>query len=109
MWESESLAIFKQRLQKSDNDLMILYFYGERWPSVNHARMRIGCSKLNNNVHVIDDPICTCGTAEETAEHFFLECINYDDRCRTILTECNNLTSVCANSILFGNNNWHWH
>ena len=77
---ASSISAFKQMLHvKKDNfDSQILYFYGERWPSVHHSRLRIGCSKLNYDLccklHVIDNPACRCGAQNENASHFFLHC-----------------------------------
>ena len=76
-----SLYEFKQHFKREPPDLVPLYYYGERWPSVHHARMRIGCSKLKNdlcnNLHVIDNANCNCGNPNETAYHYFLnvQCI----------------------------------
>ena len=60
-----------------------LFYYGKRFPSVMHARMRIGCSMLNYdlhfNLHVIENPNCRCSMAvHETAEHFFTVCPLYN-------------------------------
>ena len=46
--------------------------------------MRIGCSGLNydlhTNLHVINSPSCRCGAPQETANHYIMECILYDDQ-----------------------------
>ena len=74
-----SLEDFKASI-KPKRTCNILYYYGKRWPSVHHSRIRIGCSKLKfdlcYNLHVVDDPICACGHVED-ANHFFLTCPNY--------------------------------
>ena len=71
---ADSVESFKQLLKGEQKELQVLYYYGQRWPSVHHARMRIGCSKLNYdlhfNLHVVDRPNCECGAKYETAEHF---------------------------------------
>ena len=51
-----------------------LYFFGNRYLSIIHARIRNNCSNLNNDLflnHLKSDPICACGTGAEDAEHFF--------------------------------------
>lgn len=52
--------------------------YGERWSSIHHSRIRIGCSKLNShlchNLHVVPSPRCPCGYREEDPVHFFFNC-----------------------------------
>ena len=75
---------FKTSLSEIFNsDSKILYYYGQRWANVHHSRMRIGCSGLNydlhTNLHVINSPSCRCGAPQETANHYFIECILYDD------------------------------
>jgi hypothetical protein len=60
-----------------------LYYFGGRLEASIHARMRINNSPLKadlcNHLHVIDSPLCPCGTgAEENAKHFFLECTLFD-------------------------------
>ena len=76
---------FKPSLSEIFNtDSKILYYYGQRWANVHHSRMRIGCSGLNydlhTNLHVINSPSCRCGAPQETAYHYFMECILYDDQ-----------------------------
>jgi hypothetical protein len=56
-----------------------LFYLGNRQAAVIHAKMRIGCSMLNSdlhfNLHVVDNPNCRClMTKYETAEHFFTTC-----------------------------------
>ena len=75
---------FKTSLSEIFNtDSKILYYYGQRWANVYHARMRIGYSGLHYNLHtdlhVINSPSCRCGAPQETAYHYFMECILYDD------------------------------
>ena len=76
---------FKTSLSEIFNtDSKIHYYYGQRWANVHHSRMRIGCSGLNydlhTNLHVINSPSCRCGAPQETANHYFMECILYDDQ-----------------------------
>ena len=56
-----------------------LYYLGKRTPAIIHAKMCIGCSPLNYdlhfNLHVIADPNYGCIMAvHETADHFFTTC-----------------------------------
>ena len=73
-----SLYSLKRLLRKELPEKPTIYYYGERWASVHHARMRMQCSKLNNDLHcklyVRDSPICRCGASKETACHFFMHC-----------------------------------
>ena len=91
------------------NDPQILFYYGERWASVHHARLRIGCSKLKfdlcNNLHVIRDSACSCGIGIENAEHFFFYCPHYPairaTMVESIMTHC----ECNLHNVLFGNPN----
>ena len=59
-----SLEDFKQFINLTKENCNKLYYYGKRWPSINHARLRIGCSKLKedlcNNLHVENSSRCDC-------------------------------------------------
>ena len=83
--ESTSLYQFKSQLKSKRKIANILYYYGERWLSAIHARLRIGCSKLNYdlsyNLHIPDiNPSCLCGAKLETANHFLMHCKHYADQ-----------------------------
>ena len=71
-----SVDTFKQHIRTKSRTL--LFYYGKRWPSIHHTRMRIGCSKLNydlcSNLHVINNMSCQCGSPIENASHFFFAC-----------------------------------
>jgi hypothetical protein len=92
LWNSIHLSIreapsknsFKARYLKANPRPKInTFFYeGKRFPAVMHARMRIGCSLLNYdlhfNLHVIQNPNCICTMAvNETAKHYFTLCPRY--------------------------------
>jgi hypothetical protein len=56
-----------------------LYFYGSRFAATIHARMRIQNSPLkadlSNILHVVESPLCDCGSQqEENVKHFFYDC-----------------------------------
>jgi hypothetical protein len=102
-----SPACFKSYMRKEYPRQIPLYYYGERWPQVHHARLRIGCSKLNNdlynNLHVIDHKHCECGYHTEDANHFLLEC-NRHTVARNIMI--NQISAICAptcETLLYGN------
>ena len=73
----------KKLISKQEDYVNILYYYGERWPSVHHSRLREVRSKLNNDLcyklHVPDDPFCSCRFPREDAHHFFFVCISYQN------------------------------
>ena len=71
-------------LEIFNTDTKILYYYGQLWANVNHARMQTRCCglnyDLNMNLHVINSLSCRCGAVQEIAYHYFMECILYDDQ-----------------------------
>jgi hypothetical protein len=82
-----TLSQFKSELNPK-NFRVPLYYYGKRWPGVHHARMRMGCSKLNFdlccNLYVQENKSCQCGWFRENAIHYICYCPLYV-RERTIL------------------------
>ena len=105
-----SIPVFKEKLKAEHKVPNVLYYYGERWPSVMHARLRIGCSKLNYDVHFnlhIPDvrPSCSCGAMFETVEHFFLHCPNYINIRNVLKLKVEQLTEFKIKTILFGSPN----
>ena len=94
-------------LQKKADDTNILYYYGERWAQIHHARLRIGCSKLNAdlcfNLHVRNDATCACGHPCENAAHFFLNCPNYALIRTSMIQKVSTITTITLDTILHGN------
>ena len=83
---SSNLSGFKENIKKlRPNSFKVPSFYlqGDRWSSVQHARMRNNCSILNHdlfNNHLCPSPVCSCNdNAIEDAEHFFFNCPKYSD------------------------------
>ena len=104
---AESVESFKQQLKDEEQELQVLYYYGQRWPSVHHARMRMGCSKLNYdlhfNLHVVDRPNCACGAELETADHFLLYCPIFTGIRQTMLANIPGAIPINCQNLLFGN------
>ena len=65
------------------------YFLGKRTEHIIYCRLRLEMSNLNFDLfsrHLIDNPTCACGHPFETAEHFLLFCLNYqNERKNTIM------------------------
>ena len=80
--ESNSLPVFKRNISNKE-DPPILYYFGEHWPSVHHAQMRMGCSSLASNLtfnlKAISDPARHCGADLENAHQVFFTCPKYDE------------------------------
>ena len=104
--KSQSLSAFKASLSKHLKKPNFLYSYGERLPSVYHARLRMGCSELNYdlcfNRHVSNNAACRCGARFETAFHYFMECPLYIDLRNRLRNQIEQATSFLLKNILFG-------
>ena len=76
--ENNSLSTFRQNVMKVNDKKDYLYYALNRSAAIHHARLRVGCSKLNyhlcRNLHVITDESCMCGHSREDPFHFFMEC-----------------------------------
>ena len=110
MRDSTTLSQFKCNLKSQKKNANILFFYGQRWPGVQHGRLRIGCSKLNYdvcfNLHIPNiDPMCLCGGGFEDAQHYFMSCVYFDDL-RLHLRESIELICIFElNTLLYGSTN----
>ena len=100
------LSSFKKSLRPPKDPMTNIYYYGKRWPSIHHARLRIGCSKLNShlhyNLHVIPSPNCSCGHHNEDPKHFFFHCPNFMQQ-RIVLRQA--VSPICdfsLKNLLFG-------
>ena len=105
---AKSLHELKVFLKRQTPEPNILYFYGERWASIHHARMRMSCSLLNYdlcyNIHVSDNPSCACSAPFETAQHFFLECPRFLHIRLKLIQSIEHFTTCSLNTILYGCN-----
>jgi hypothetical protein len=78
-----SVGAFKSRRSRLLPKPNPLVYFGGRLEACIHARLMIRNSPLKehlcNELHVIDSPLCDCGTgAVETTKHFFFECAVYE-------------------------------
>ena len=68
--------------------------------------MRIGCSKLNNDLckklHVINNSSCNCGAPVENAHHFFTECPRYINQRIILFAKINGITEITTSHLLYG-------
>ena len=58
----------------------ILFGAGERFVNIQHAQLRMNCSKLNADLfalHVVNSPACSCGFNYEDVNHYLLNCPLY--------------------------------
>ena len=106
---ADSLSSFKKTILFSLISCNVLYYFGDRWPSIHHARLRIGCSKLNDdlfsNLHVIDSPKCPCGSPTEDRLHFFFHCPLYGNERKILLDSISVIAPPSLELLLFGQEN----
>jgi hypothetical protein len=87
-----------------------LYYQGTRANQVIFAKLRLGCSSLNydlhTKLHVIESSLCTCDMGlPETAEHYFFVCPRYRRIRQTLKAGIQTIDRQAynLNSILHGN------
>ena len=109
--QSPTLEIFNKKLQLYIAPITKRPWYGQgdRILDIHHTRMRIGCSKLNAhlhyNLHVQDNPYCTCDNVIEDPTHFFFHCANFDAQRFVLLEEIKIFTEPNIQLLLFGSDN----
>ncbi len=94
------------------------YYWGNRKLSILHTKLRLGCSDLMYDKHIIgltNNNLCTCGEIED-ANHYLLECgSNLVSKVKmldniTALLEANNLTEddIDIRLLLYGSDNLNY-
>ena len=75
---SPTIPSFKRATKPEQEPKKEILYYGHRWASIHHSRIRIGCSMLSHhlcdNLHVIPSPRCQCGWNCEDPYHFCFDC-----------------------------------
>jgi hypothetical protein len=77
-----SLEQFKENITPQKTKVPNHFYHGDRKSQILHTRLRLRCSNLNEdlyNVNLNETPLCKCGEALEDAEHFLIECPNYEE------------------------------
>ena len=89
-----------------------LYQIGKRRENINHAQLRLKCSKLNADLfslHVIDSPACICGHHIEDSDHFLLHCplyLNIRQRMFQTLNSLVRIQDINVKTMLYGCDNY---
>ena len=75
---SSSVLEFKNRIKSQVTDKPTNYTIPrERANELSLTRIKHNCSSLNadlNRVNIVPSALCSCGTANETAHHYFFDC-----------------------------------
>ena len=78
---SPTFITFKSHMNSNISSPLSYYYTGNRPSQINHTRIRIHCSALNQHLvskNIIPSPLCDCGGIEN-ARHFLLERVLYQD------------------------------
>ena len=100
-----SVLSFKHALNANTKSVPKFYFSGKREPAIQHARLRMHCSSLNEHLfskNIVESPLCTCGAIEDTY-HFLIACPLYDRQRDLLIASLNPSFQFDVNQLLFGN------
>ena len=107
---SPTVESFKRAIHQENEPKKEILYYGCRWASIHHSRIRVGCSKLNyhlcNNLHVIPSPRCQCGYEFEDPRHFFFNCPIYQEPREKLFRDIAAITdnNIDLEMLLYGDN-----
>ena len=80
---SQSLTEFKNKININTPRSIKqeqLYYVGNRFPAIIHARLRMGRSQLNAHlfkIGLLESPECSCGLGIEDVWHYIFVCPRY--------------------------------
>ena len=101
---SISLLSFKQQLNNNNFKVPVYYISGNLLLQIHHTRLRTKCSSLNQHLHsknIIANQLCACGSVE-TTNHFLLECPQYIQARRDMITALSTFCVPSLNNLLYG-------
>ena len=107
---SPTIESFKRSIRFKYEPKKEILYYGSRWASIHHSRIRIGCSKLNshlcNNLHVIPSPRCQCGYGCEDPTHFLFNCPIHEEARLRMFSDIVSITHnpISLDMLLYGDN-----
>ena len=102
---SGSVTTFKHALNSNKKSVPNVFYDGNRESSIQHARLRMHCSSLNEHLfskNIIESPLCVCGEIEDTYHYLFMCPLHHSQR--SILHDLlRPITRIDINTLLFGN------
>ena len=104
---SGSVPSFKHALNPNKKNVPKFYYEGKRDLSIQHARLRMHCSSLNEHLyskHIVESPTCICGAIEDT-HHYLFNCPLYNTQRASLFDTLGPITRIYINILLFGNGN----
>ena len=103
---SEDIETFKRKLDKDKVKVNELFYIGSRKTNILHAKLRMGCSQLNQDMHrigIANSPACACGAQIENAFHYFFECGKYIAERDILHFKIISMAPFTLHTLLFGN------
>ena len=91
--------MLQKQFRKKPNKM---YYYGNRHNNRIHARLRMKCSILKDDLyklHVMDRPLCMCGKSAKTAKHYFFQCKLYSNQRNILLHTIEDFLEIPKNKI----------
>ena len=104
---AEHITIFKKYLDKRYKipPKNPLFHLGNRYTSILHARLRMGCSQLNDHLFKLgikDSKSCSCGALNEDTYHFFFNCPKYNSIRIDLHENVIRVASFTLKTVLYG-------
>lgn len=106
-----TISQFKNALKRTifkTNQIPKHFLLGNRFLSVMHARLRNGCSNLNNDLfmnHLQVFKHCSCGFHTEDTDHFLFQCPLYTNARIQMFRSLQQFHPLNKNLLLFGSSN----
>ena len=103
------ISSFKREISNyifQSNIVPSYFFFGTRYLSVIHARMRSNCSDLKNDLflnHISDENCCSLCDECEDAKHFFFKCSRYQLEWHQLFNSLRHLHPLSCYLLLRGN------
>ena len=102
---SDDVDTFKRKLDKEKPKVNDLFYIGNRKANILHAKIRMGCSQLNHDMHkigIVNSPACACGAQVENSYHYFFECGKYMAERDILHLQILSLAPFTLQTLLFG-------
>ena len=102
---SKTVLSFKQALNTNKRSVPNFYYIGNRESAVQHARLRMHCSSLNEHLfskNIVESPNCDCGDIEDTY-HYLFTCPLYLSQRAVLRAALSPLIHIDLHTLLFGN------
>ena len=102
---ADTIFPFKHALNSNKKTVPKHYFDGKRDLAIQHARLRMHCSSLNEHLFsktIVESPASVCGEIEDTYHYIFTFPL-YDSQRSRLFDVLRPIASLDLNTVLFGN------